>query len=538
MSGPATQPADLPNSRPATWSRTVAVIDSAVTRLDELFDRFYSSNFNPLHQSGTLAIVAFLVLITTGIFLFLFYSIEHPYQSVARIDTDIPLGSWVRALHTYAADLAMAAALLHALKMFLAGRFHGPRTRAWISGAVLVGATLACGWTGQVMAWDLQGQVVAVELTKIVDLLPLFSVPIGRAFAGLAPVPASFFFMNLFLHVCLPLGLAAALWLHLANLARPHLAPPRALAIGVVGVLSVLALVLRVPLGQRADLLVIPRNVPIDLLYNFWLPLAWQVSPAVHLASWLSAAALMCSVPWWWKNKRARAQPSWSDPEVCTGCTTCYKDCPFDAISMLERPDPGRRSQFYSWVNPARCVACGICAGSCAPMGIGPPAHTGRIQLRRTQDLIEKHGVRADGFTLLACRHNPLHDDPRLTSLPGASVMTVECAGNLHTSVIEMLLRAGSGGVFIAACPPRSAPCREGPKWLYERVYNDREAELPARVDKRRVAIHAASRGEWRSLEAEIESFRARLAALGPGLPAGDLQVGTQCEPKQVASRG
>ena len=88
-----------------------------------------------------------------------------------------------------------------------------------------------------------------------------------------------------------------------------------------------------------------------------------------------------------------------------------------------------------------------------------------------------------------------------------------------------------------STCPPRSAPCREGPKWLHERVYNDREAELPARVDKRRVAIAGLSRGEWPSIVAEIEGFRRRLEALAPAARAADLNVGVECEPKKVVER-
>jgi hypothetical protein len=55
---------------------------------------------------------------------------------------------------------------------------------------------------------------------RLLDLLPVFSTPIARAFSGSLPVPSSFFFMNLFLHVAAPLGLAAMLAVHVARLAR------------------------------------------------------------------------------------------------------------------------------------------------------------------------------------------------------------------------------------------------------------------------------------------------------------------------------
>lgn len=483
-----------------------------VAFIDDAADRLWTSRLSPLHQSGTLAILSFGVLVVTGVYLFLFYSVDGPYESVARIDTELPGGSWIRSLHTYAADLAMVSMALHAVKMLAAGRTSRARTRAWLTGVVLVGVVLLCGWTGQVMAWDLQGQVVAVELTRILDLLPVFSMPMSRAFDGLAPVPGSFFFMNLFLHVCLPLGIALVLWMHVSRIARPTLAPPKPVMWTTLGTLAVLSAVLPVRLATPADLLVIPKDVPVDLLFNFWLPLAWSTTPALHAAAWAVSAALFAAVPW--MRRGVARQPSWVDPDHCTGCTICYKDCPFDAITMVARPDPGRRSEFHALVNPDRCVSCGICAGSCAPMSVGPPEHTGRKQLERTREFLEATPPSGDEIVLYSCRQSLVTSDPRLAALPGVRLRSVECVGNLHTSVIEFTLRGGAAGVFVLGCPPRSAPCREGSKWLHERVYNDREAELPARVDKRRVAIAALSRGEWTRIEAEVTAFRARLDSI------------------------
>ena len=45
---------------------------------------------------------------------------------------------------------------------------------------------------------------------------------------GDAPVPSQFFFMNLFLHVAIPLGMVCFLWLHTARLARAAWFPERA----------------------------------------------------------------------------------------------------------------------------------------------------------------------------------------------------------------------------------------------------------------------------------------------------------------------
>jgi hypothetical protein len=51
------------------------------------------------------------------------------------------------------------------------------------------------------------------------------------------------------------------------------------------------------------------------------------------------------------------------------------------------------------------------------------------------------------------------------------------------------------------------------------------------------VAIAGLSRGEWPAIAAEIEGFRRRLEALKPAVPAEDLSVGVECEPKRVVER-
>ncbi len=100
----------------------------------------------------------------------------------------------------------------------------------------------------------------------------------------------------------------------------------------------------------------------------------------------------------------------------------------------------------------------------------------------------------------------PASSNTALTS-EGATVYAVECAGNLHTSVIELLVRSGAGGVLVLACPPRDCWSREGPRWLSERMYHDREAELKERVDRARVRIAYASARERAVAVAAVRTF-------------------------------
>ena len=93
----------------------------------------------------------------------------------------------------------------------------------------------------------------------------------------------------------------------------------------------------------------------------------------------------------------------------------------------------------------------------------------------------------------------------------GAVVHSVSCAGNLHSSVVERMLRDGAAGVIVFTCPPRDCVNREGVKWIDQRFYHDREAELPARVDRTRVKVVTVAPG---ALAQAIESFDVFAAEL------------------------
>ncbi|MEJ2152760.1 MAG: cytochrome b N-terminal domain-containing protein [Gemmatimonadota bacterium] len=271
----------------------------ALSRLDAAMNRLYGWRYNPLYQSGAIAVVLLAVITVTGLYLVIFYRIGTPFESVERITSQVWVGRWIRGLHRYASDGAIVAVLVHAARMFAQGRSWGPRTLAWVSGVTLLGLLFICGWTGYVMVWDQQGQALAVEGARLLDALPIFAEPISRTFVGEAPVPSAFFFLNLFLHIVLPVGLGAALWLHVSRLARPTIVPPRKLMYGVTALLFALAVVWPVASGPRAELLELPGRVPVDWFYVFWFPLTRGLPPVVALVALVTVAIPVVFVPLW-----------------------------------------------------------------------------------------------------------------------------------------------------------------------------------------------------------------------------------------------
>lgn len=504
-----------------------AGIHRALGRIDAAFDRVYSSRYNPLYQSGPTAVAMFLVLLATGLYLLLFYRIGAPYASVGRIEAQVWAGRWVRSLHRFSSDAMIVAVAVHAVRMLLRGRSWGARSLAWLSGLVLTAIVVAIGWTGFVMVWDAHGQLLADEGARLLDALPIFSEPVARAFIGERSMPGAFFFLNYFLHIALPLGFGLVLYIHVSRVARPRLLPPRALVWGLVAGLLAVALVWPVPLAPPADPAVLLRQVPLDVFFGWWLPIT-RTMPAGLV--WLLAAAaglVAATAPIWTRPKPdVRPAPSRVDPRLCTGCEQCYVDCPYEAISMVTRDDD--RPTLVALVDPALCVSCGICAGSCAPMGVGPAGRDGRDQLTRVRAFLGEVDVADREVVVVACSHGA-GDAVGRGEIEGAPVYGVDCAGNLHSSVVELLVRGGTAGVIVMACPGRDCWNREGPRWTRERLFDGREAELQERVDRRRVRMVQLGLGERAGTERAVADFRDHVRSLDAHAADADLDVLAEC---------
>ena len=501
--------------------RILSTIDATATRL-------YGWAWNPIHQSGTVAVAMLLVLLGTGLYLLLFYRVGSPTASVARIAADPWLGSWMRSLHRYASDVFVMAAALHAFRMFAQARSWGPRTLAWVSGLLLFGTGLVCAWTGFVMAWDSFGERLAREGGRLLDVLPVLSEPVSRIFAGDGPVPSAFFFVNLFMHIAVPLVMGVSLWLHVSRVARPVLLPPRRLMWGIIVALTAASIAMPAPLGDAANPFRLARITPIDLTVAWWLPLTERFSPGVVWSAMLAVGLAALLIPRVTRRPREGSfAPSVVDPRLCTGCNQCPQDCPWEAITMVPRDDD--RPTLLARVDPSRCVSCGICAGSCAPMGVGPAGRSGRDQLAAIRSMLEVSGGTDGAIVAIHCEQAPGTHSGALGAR-GVKLHPVPCVGNLHSSVIELYLRNGASGVIVFGCPPRDCVGREGPKWLHERVFNDREAELQPRVDRRRVRLATIAPGDLTGTLAALGAFADTLAVLDRPAPESGLESEPVCD--------
>jgi len=105
---------------------------------------------------GSAALTVFLLQIVTGILLALIYvpSAGEAWNSLQRLNHDIEVGWFIRALHGWGSNFMLAIVLIHMVQVFLFGAYKFPRELTWIIGVLLLLVTLGMAFTGQVLRFD------------------------------------------------------------------------------------------------------------------------------------------------------------------------------------------------------------------------------------------------------------------------------------------------------------------------------------------------------------------------------------------------
>lgn len=189
---------------------------------------------------GELALYTFIILVTTGTFLALFFDASHAevtyhghygalegvemsaaYRSVIRLSFDVRAGLLMRQVHHWAALIFVGAIVVHMSRVFFTGAFRRPREVNWMIGVTLVFLSLIEGFIGYSLPDDLlsgTGLRIAAAIIESVPFIGLWLVVL--IFGGL--YPGEYIIPRLFTaHVFIvPALLAALIGLHLALVFR------------------------------------------------------------------------------------------------------------------------------------------------------------------------------------------------------------------------------------------------------------------------------------------------------------------------------
>ncbi|MFM7809326.1 MAG: cytochrome bc complex cytochrome b subunit, partial [Planctomycetota bacterium] len=153
---------------------------------------------------GSATLMFFCIQLVSGTLLATLYapSAADAYQSLVYIDTQVPMGWMLRALHGWSSNAMVIMVVVHMLQVFLHGAFKFPRELTWMVGVLLLFCTLALAFTGQIMRWDQDAYWGLGIGASIVDRVPVLgnqmrNIMLGGPYIGGATL-SRFFALHVF----------------------------------------------------------------------------------------------------------------------------------------------------------------------------------------------------------------------------------------------------------------------------------------------------------------------------------------------------
>jgi quinol-cytochrome oxidoreductase complex cytochrome b subunit len=145
-----------------------------------------AARFTHTFGLGGMALVLVLLLIFTGVLMMFTYdpSPERAWHSIVSLQEDVLFGRLIRGVHHWSANLLIAVAILHVLRVFLTGGFHGRRRSNWLLGLALLFCILLSGFTGYLLPWDQTAFWAITICTEMLSQVPGVGQAMQRAVVG------------------------------------------------------------------------------------------------------------------------------------------------------------------------------------------------------------------------------------------------------------------------------------------------------------------------------------------------------------------
>ena len=192
---------------------------------------------------GEVALYAFIVLVATGIYLTFFFvdstrdvvyhgpylplqgqHMSEAYRSVLNISTTVKAGLLIRQTHHWAANVFIAAIILHLFRVFFTGAYRKPRGLIYAIGVTMLMLTLLEAYMGYSLVDDLLSGMGLVIGYSVGLSLPFAGANLmSWLFHGPFPGQASFWPRMYVAHVFLfPVLIGSLLTVHLLLVAMRH----------------------------------------------------------------------------------------------------------------------------------------------------------------------------------------------------------------------------------------------------------------------------------------------------------------------------
>lgn len=135
---------------------------------------------------GSASLFLFVMQAATGILLTLYYvpSPEAAYDSIQYIMNGVAYGWLIRGMHHWGATLMVLVVFAHMLRTYFFAAYKYPRELTWITGVVLLLATLGMGFTGYLLPWNQKSYWATTVGTEIAGVVPVIGPFLMRVLRG------------------------------------------------------------------------------------------------------------------------------------------------------------------------------------------------------------------------------------------------------------------------------------------------------------------------------------------------------------------
>jgi quinol-cytochrome oxidoreductase complex cytochrome b subunit len=174
-------------------------------------------NLNYFWTFGAILTLCLVTQIVTGIVLAMHYtpSIDHAFDSVQRIERDVPFGWLVQNIHATGASMFFLAVYIHMFRGLYYGSYKAPREVLWILGVVIYLLMMATAFLGYVLPWGQMSFWGATVITNFFSAIPVIGEPIKQWLMGGFAIDNPTLNRFFSLHYLLPFVIAGVVILHI-----------------------------------------------------------------------------------------------------------------------------------------------------------------------------------------------------------------------------------------------------------------------------------------------------------------------------------
>ena len=188
---------------------------------DEHLAKYYApKNFNFWYFFGSLALVALVIQILTGIWLAMNYkpSAADAFASVEYIMRDVDWGWLIRYMHSTGASAFFIVVYLHMFRALMYGSYREPRELLWIIGIIIYLAMMATAFFGYLLPWGQMSYWGAQVIVNLFAAVPGIGEDLSVWVRGdyvISDATLNRFFA---FHFLLPFVIAGLVFLHIVAL--------------------------------------------------------------------------------------------------------------------------------------------------------------------------------------------------------------------------------------------------------------------------------------------------------------------------------